>query len=43
MRTKIIETNKPEKYIHMCRNVDSGSVTSITSISNSIPQGTPVI
>ena len=43
MRTKFIESNKPEKYIHMVRNVDTGSVTSITSITNSIPAGTPVI
>jgi hypothetical protein len=43
MRTKFIESNKPDKYIHMVRNVDTGSVTSITSITNSIPAGTPVI
>ena len=42
MRTKFIE-HKPEKYIHMVRNVDTGSVTSIASIINSIPAGTPVI
>jgi hypothetical protein len=43
MRTKFIESNKPEKYVHMVRNVDTGSVTSITTVFNSIPAGTPVI
>jgi hypothetical protein len=43
MRTKLIESNKPERYIHMVRNVDQGSVTSITTITNSIPAGTPLI
>jgi len=43
MRTKFVESNKPEKYIHNVRNVDSGSVSSISTVSNSIPAGTPVI
>lgn len=43
MRTKFIESNKPEKYIHAVRNVDTGSVTSITTVYNSIPAGTPVL
>lgn len=43
MRAKFIEANKPERYIHAVRNVDSGSVSSISTISNSIPAGTPVI
>lgn len=43
MRTKFTESNKPEKYIHNVRNVDTGSVTSITTVFNSIPMGTPVL
>jgi len=43
MRTKLIESNKPEKYIHSVRNVDQGSITSITTIFNSIPMGTPLV
>lgn len=43
MRTKLIESNKPEKYIHMVRNVDTGSATNVTTVFNSIPAGTPVI
>jgi hypothetical protein len=43
MRTKLIESNKPERYIHSVRNVDSGSVSSISTVSNSIPVGCPVI
>jgi hypothetical protein len=43
MRTKLIESNKPEKYIHSVRNIDGGSVSSISTVQNSIAQGTPVI
>jgi hypothetical protein len=43
MRAKLIESNKPEHYIHAVRNVDSGSVSSISTVFNSIPQGTPVV
>lgn len=43
MRTKLVETNKPEKYIHVVRNVDSGSVSSVSTVFNSIAAGTPVI
>jgi hypothetical protein len=43
MRTKFVESNKPEKYIHAVRNVDSGSVSSISTVQNSIAAGTPVI
>ena len=43
MRTKLIESNKPEKYIHAIRNIDGGSISSISTVQNSIPQGTPVI
>lgn len=43
MRAKFIESNKPEKYIHAVRNVDQGSVSSITTVTNSIPAGTPLL
>lgn len=36
MRTKLIESNKPEKYIHNVRNVDT------TPQALTIPQGTPL-
>lgn len=37
MRTKLVETNKPEKYMHSIRNVDT-SAAAVT-----IPAGTPLI
>lgn len=43
MRAKLTESNKPEKYIHAVRNVDTGSVTSISTVFNNIPAGTPVL
>lgn len=43
MRTKFVESNKPEKYIHSVRNVDGGSVSSVSTVTNSIPAGTPVL
>lgn len=43
MRAKFIEGNKPEKYIHVVRNIDVGSVSSVTTVSNSIPAGTPLV
>ena len=36
MRTKLIESNKPEKYIHNVRNVDTSPAAA------TIPQGTPL-
>lgn len=43
MRTKLIESNKPEKYIHSVRCIDQGSVSNVSTVQNSIAQGTPVI
>jgi hypothetical protein len=37
MRTKLIETNKPERYIHAVRNVDTSPAAVV------IPLGTPLV
>lgn len=37
MRTKLVETNKPEKYMHVVRNVDTSAAAA------TIPVGTPLI
>jgi len=37
MRTKLIESNKPEKYIHNVRNVDTSTAAA------TIPAGTPLV
>lgn len=37
MRTKLIESNKPEKYVHSVRNVDTSAAATL------IPVGTPLV
>lgn len=37
MRTKLVESNKPEKYIHSVRNVDT------SAFGLTIPTGTPLV
>lgn len=42
-RLKIVETNKPDRFVQVVRNVDAGSISSISTIQNVIPAGAPVI